>query len=227
VEDSGLNGQAFCHAEGQAAGGDPLTVKTLFPYILGINEEWLKQTYEADKLYDVGLGNRPPARHKPIPRMKSLKSDPCLHFPSLRSLSCCHAWCPWEESRSDYSISSALSGKIPKVESSFRLFLTSNESEKLKGTLGTFPVDHAPGNAPEGHVKGGGLGESNKTISTGQRRRSWDQDARPCGFTGFEIAVRLGGVLERVALPDFDFYLAGEHDAEEVLPDFFLSCAFI
>jgi hypothetical protein len=120
MEDSGLNGQAFCHAKGQAAGGDPLTVKTLFPYILGINEEWLKQTYEADKLYDVGLGNRPPARHKPIPRMKSLKSDPCLHFPS-----------PENESflRSDSPIPSALSGQVPKVHSSFCLFLTLNESE--------------------------------------------------------------------------------------------------
>jgi len=50
-----------------------------------------------------------------------------------------------------------------------------------------------------------------------QRRRSWYQDARTCRLTGFEVAVRLGGVLERVALPDFDIYFAGEHDVEEVL----------
>ena len=46
---------------------------------------------------------------------------------------------------------------------------------------------------------------------------SWYQDTRTRSLTGFEIAVRLGGVFERVALPDFDFYFTGEHDIEEIL----------
>ena len=47
--------------------------------------------------------------------------------------------------------------------------------------------------------------------------RSWDQDTGTRGLTGFEIAVRPGGVLERIALLDFNFYFAGEHDFEEIL----------
>jgi hypothetical protein len=80
VEDSGLDGQALGHTEGEAAGGDPLTIKALFPYILGIYEERLEHSYEADKLKNVGLGNSPPAGHKPITWMKTLKGDTRLHF---------------------------------------------------------------------------------------------------------------------------------------------------
>jgi len=59
--------------------------------------------------------------------------------------------------------------------------------------------------------------ERENVLGSFQFSRSWDQDTRTRSLTGFKIAVRLGGVLERVALLDFNFYFAGEHDVEEIL----------
>src|SRR5580704_17776679 len=48
---------------------------------------------------------------------------------------------------------------------------------------------------------------------------SRNENARSGGDAALEIAVRLGGVLERVALIDRDLHLAARHGAEQVVGD--------
>src|SRR5487761_1976121 len=47
--------------------------------------------------------------------------------------------------------------------------------------------------------------------------RLWNEQRRAGSLARFQSAVRLHGVLERVALPHFDFHLARKDDVEQVL----------
>src|ERR1700719_4457809 len=65
----------------------------------------------------------------------------------------------------------------------------------------------------------GGIAGSRAALNPTYRYISWNEDARSGGGAAFQVAVRLGDVLEGVALVDRDLHLAAGHHAEQVVGD--------
>src|ERR1043166_3634313 len=79
MNNSGLHGESFCHAERQASRRDALAEETFVANIFFVDKERLKKTDQAAELHDVVFGDGSPAGYESIAGLKTFESDAFIH----------------------------------------------------------------------------------------------------------------------------------------------------